>query len=180
MFSGKSEELCRRVNRLLIAKREVRSFKPKVDERSPGIQSHSGFSIDGAIAINEKNPSEILQYVDDNVEAVAIDEAQFFTNELIGVIDQLIEKGMRVIVAGLDTDYMRRPWEPIPSLMALANPDSVAKLGAVCMAKTRRRQRCGQPANCTQRISGGSQLIEIGANDKYEARCLTHYEPPSK
>lgn len=177
MFSGKSTELERRVDRLLIAHRKVVTFKPQIDTRSDQIKTHSGLVLD-AISVNEKKPAEILQYVDDDVEVVAIDEAQFFTKELVDVVGQLIDKGVRVVVAGLDTDFRRVPWEPMPTLMALAN--EVTKFSAVCMAKTRRRQKCGQNAICTQRVSGGDRLVEIGADDKYEARCLTHYEPPAK
>lgn len=178
MFSGKSEELLRRAKRAFIAHETVKLFKPSIDKRynENKISSHSGLAED-AICIEIDKPLSILKYLKNiDPKVVAIDEAQFFTQDLVYLVEQLIDSGVRVIIAGLDTDYRRKPWEPIPTLMALAN--SVTKLNAICVACVC-GNRCGRDANCTQRVSGGLERIEVGGNDIYEARCLEHHYIPN-
>jgi len=168
MFSGKTEELIRRVRRTQIAKMETCIFKPKIDNRySPEhIVSHNQLKLDAQIV----NSAEEILNKSNNVEVVAIDEAQFFKNNLINVCKKLAKQKKRVIVAGLDTDYRGEPFGPMPQLMCEA--DYVDKLRAICV-------NCGNPATYTQRKNKDRQRVVIGELDIYEARCRNCYEPPS-
>jgi thymidine kinase len=167
MFSGKTEELIRRLRRAEIAKQKVAIFKPRIDKRfsENDIVSHSKQSITSTVV---DSADEILLFsVDANV--IGIDEAQFFDSNLVDVCRKLADQGKRVIVAGLDTDYRGVPFEPIPELLAIA--EYITKTLAVCM-------KCGAPANRTQRITKDNSRVVVGASDIYEARCRNCYEPP--
>jgi thymidine kinase len=167
MFSGKTEELLRRVRRAEIAKQKVQVFKPVIDNRysASHVVSHDAQKT-GAIAIT--SAKQVLELVEKDTEIVAIDEAQFFDASLVAVVDRLASEGRRVVIAGLDQDYRGVPFEPMPALMALA--DYVTKLLAICV-------QCGNPASRTQRLAGGRERVEVGANDRYEARCRLCFEP---
>ncbi len=167
MFSGKSEELIRRLRRAQIARRRVQVFKPRIDDRyhASMVASHSDLRID-ALAVGE--PEEILRSLDDRTEVVGVDEAQFFSTEIVEVCEKLANVGKRVIVAGLDQDYLGRPFEPVPALMAVA--EYVTKTLAVCI-------RCGAPANRSQRIVSSTDRVVVGATSSYEARCRRCFEP---
>jgi len=167
MFSGKSEELIRRVRRAEIARQRVQIFKPVVDQRyaEDEIVSHSELRI---AADTVAGAEEILARVDPRTEVVGIDEAQFLGSELVGVCQQLADAGKRVIVAGLDTDYLGRSFEPIPQLLTVA--EEVTKLLAICV-------RCGNPAKHTQRLVASEELIVVGGHGLYEARCRRCFEP---
>jgi len=167
MFSGKTEELIRRVRRTQIAKMETSIFKPKIDKRySPEhIVSHNQLKLDAQIV----STAEEILTKSESVEVVAIDEAQFFENALVDVSKKLAKQKKRVIVAGLDTDYRGEPFGPMPQLMCEA--DYVDKLRAICV-------NCGNPATYTQRKSKDRQRVIIGELDIYEARCRNCYEPP--
>ncbi|MBI2966942.1 MAG: thymidine kinase [Bacteroidetes bacterium] len=171
MFSGKTEELIRRLKRAIIAKQKVKIFKPVIDNRyaSEKVVSHDAREID-SVAI--KTPSEILA-ASSKMNVIGIDEAQFFDESLTGVVTHLANRGLRVIVAGLDMDFSGNPFGPIPSLLAIA--EQVTKVHAVCM-------RCGQPAQYSHRISADKSLVIIGEKDKYEPLCRTCYSalfPPA-
>lgn len=167
MFSGKSEELIRRLKRAEFAKQSVLVFKHSLDDRSTieYVVSHGGNKLK---AIPIEHPHEILELTSDNVTVVGIDEVQFFDQDVIPVICELIERGKRVIVAGLDLDFCGKPFGCIPTLMAVA--DSVTKLRAICID-------CGDDAHFTQRLVNGKPakhddpLIVIGAEEHYQARC---------
>ena len=161
MFSGKSEELIRRVRRAQIARQQVQLFKPQVDARySTGeIVSHSDMKMPSEVV---KGARDILDLVADETEVVAIDEGQFFDMSLVDVADALANRGLRVIVAGLDQDYRGRPFEPMPQLMAIA--EYVDKTLAVCMC-------CGAPANRSQRLVATRDRVVVGGAGEYEARC---------
>jgi len=171
MFAGKTEEFMRRINRLQYAKRKVLVFKPKVDIRydAKKVVSHKGVSIT-AIVIDD--PMQILKHVDKEIEAVAIDEVQFFKPSIIEVIKTLANQNKQVIVAGLDQDFRGEPFPVIKELLALA--EFVTKLDAVCV-------KCGKAATRTQRIINGrearydDEIILIGAQEQYEARCRSHH-----
>lgn len=167
MFSGKSEELIRRLRRAQIARRRVQVFKPCIDDRyaTSALASHSSLTID-ATAID--TPAEILRLLDDRTEVVGIDEAQFFSPDIVDTCDKLANQGRRVIVAGLDQDYLGRPFDPVPAIMAIA--EYVTKTLAVCIA-------CGAPANRSQRLVANSQRVVVGAAHQYEARCRRCFEP---
>ncbi len=167
MFSGKSEELIRRLRRAQIARQDVAIFKPAIDDRysSDHIVSHSEQRL-RSIAVSHAH--EILEMAGD-AHVVGIDEGQFFGMELVDVCNELANKGKRVIVAGLDQDYRGIPFEPIPQLLAIA--ESITKTLAICMV-------CGAPANRTQRLSSDSQRVVVGAKDVYEARCRKCFQPP--
>jgi thymidine kinase len=167
MFSGKSEELIRRLRRAEIGKQRVQIFKPVIDQRysKNGIVSHSGLEIASDLV---HSGDEILEKVAARTEVVGIDEAQFLGETVIHACTRLAELGKRVIVAGLDTDFMGRPFEPIPRLLAVA--EEITKLLAICM-------RCGNPAIHTQRIVASEELIVVGAGGMYEARCRRCFEP---
>ncbi len=168
MFSGKSEELIRRLRRAQIARQRVQIFKPRLDDRySDGqIVSHNELRIESEVV---RTAQELLERVDDRTEVIGIDEAQFFENDLVEICEILANRGKRLIVAGLDTDYRGTPFDPIPSLLAVA--EYITKTLAICV-------RCGNPANCTQRIVESKERILVGAADAYEARCRRCFEPP--
>ncbi len=167
MFSGKSEELIRRLRRAKIAKQRVVTFKPAIDDRydEDSIVSHDDRRIE---SIRVKGAAEILDYVDETTDVVGIDEGQFMGKELPAVCEQLADRGIRVIVAGLDQDYLGRPFEPIPQLLAVA--EYITKTLAVCM-------KCGRPANRTQRIIKSDERVIVGASETYEARCRACFDP---
>jgi thymidine kinase len=167
MFSGKSEELIRRLRRAQIARQKVQIFKPKFDKRysEDEIVSHSEMRIPSR---NVASSSELLAMVDDNTEVVGIDEGQFFDADLPGVCDALASRGKRVIVAGLDQDYLGKPFEPMPQLLAIA--EYITKTLAICMV-------CGNPANHTQRLVASSDRLLLGAQGTYEARCRRCFDP---
>jgi thymidine kinase len=167
MFSGKSEELLRRLRRAAIARQRVQVFKPVTDTRAipERVVTRDNRHFE-AIAV--AGSGELLARVEPGVEVVGIDEAQFFDLELVAVVDRLADSGLRVIVAGLDLDYRRRPFGPMPALLTLA--EYVDKMHAVCV-------RCGEPAHFSQRIAGGSEQVLVGDTDAYEARCRRCYEP---
>ena len=168
MFSGKSEELIRRLRRAVIARQKVQAFKPEIDDRySPDdIVSHDDRRIECA---KIRDAGEIPGLVDPDTRVVGIDEAQFFSEDLVDVCERLAGEGKRVIVAGLDQDYRGRPFEPIPQLLALA--ESITKTMAVCMV-------CGDPANRTQRLIESDERIVVGAGEAYEPRCRQCFRPP--
>ena len=166
MFSGKSEELIRRLRRAEIARQRVQIFKPAIDERysADEIVSHSGLGIQSEAV---SKASEVMEKVLPRTEVVGIDEAQFLGDEIVEVCTQLANLGKRVIVAGLDTDYLGRPFEPMPRLLAMA--EEITKLLAICV-------RCGNPAVHTQRLIESDELIVVGAQGAYEARCRRCFE----
>lgn len=166
MFSGKSEELIRRLRRAAIARQRVQIFKPKIDERyaADEIVSHSGLGIPSEIAVKAE---DVLARVQPRTEVIGIDEAQFLGEELVMVCTKLADSGKRVIVAGLDTDYRGRPFEPMPRLLSVA--EEITKLLAICV-------RCGNPAVHTQRLVESEELVVVGAGGMYEARCRRCFE----
>ncbi|MGA7837567.1 MAG: thymidine kinase [Ignavibacteriaceae bacterium] len=167
MFSGKTEELIRRLRRAKIAKQNVKIFKPKIDTRysDRDIVSHSEQSLP-SILISDIN--EVLEHSND-AQVIGIDEAQFFSNDIIEICNKLACEGKRVIVAGLDQDYKGIPFEPMPQLLAIA--EYITKTLAICM-------NCGNPADKTQRKTTSSERVVVGAADVYEARCRKcHYIP---
>lgn len=168
MFSGKSEELIRRLRRAVIARQKVQAFKPEMDDRySPDdIVSHDERRIE---CTKVERASEILDLIEDETRVVAIDEAQFLGEGLVEVCEDLAYRGKRVIVAGLDQDFRGKPFEPIPQLLALA--ENITKTMAVCMV-------CGAPANKTQRLIESDERIVVGAGETYEPRCRKCYRPP--
>ena len=167
MFSGKSEELIRRVTRSKIARLPVQTFKPSLDDRYAhrAVVSHSALSVE---ATPVADSADLLRAVDDGTRVVGVDEGQFFDDGLVDVAETLADAGKQVIVAGLDLDYLRRPFEPIPTLCGRA--EYVTKMLAVC-------HRCGGPALYTQRIVKSEELVVLGATDAYEARCRVCYDP---
>ncbi len=167
MFSGKTEELIRRIRRAQIAKMDTIIFKPKIDDRySPEhIVSHNQMKLNSKIV---ETSDEILTQ-SQKAEVVAIDEAQFFDDDIVEICKILAKQKKRVIVAGLDTDYRGEPFGPMPNLICEA--DYVDKLRAICV-------KCGNPATYTQRTSKDSERVVIGETDIYEARCRNCYEPP--
>jgi len=167
MFSGKTEELIRRLRRAQIAKLSVIIFKPKIDNRysADRIVSHNTQSLDSVVI---DNPLDIIK-LSKHAQVVGIDEGQFFAPELIDVCEALANEGKRVIVAGLDQDYRGKPFEPIPHLLAVA--EYITKTLAICMV-------CGNPADRTQRITDQSELVVVGAQNIYEARCRSCFVPP--
>jgi thymidine kinase len=167
MFSGKTEEMIRRLRRAQIAKQHVKIFKPKIDTRfaEDSIVSHSEQSLP---SIQIKDINDIIELSDD-AQVIGIDEAQFFSEDIINVCTKLADKGKRVIVAGLDQDYRGIPFEPIPHLLAIA--EYITKSLAICV-------ECGNPADKTQRKTTSSERVIVGASDIYEARCRKcHYIP---
>jgi thymidine kinase len=176
MFSGKSEELIRRVRRVQIARKKVEIFKPMIDNRYQVqyIYSHNGSKVK---AICIEHPGEILKKIKQDTEVIAIDEAQFFDRDIIAVCQLLADKGKRVIVAGLDQDFRGEPFGSMPELLAIA--EYVDKLHAICMV-------CGKPATRTQRLVNGKPAdyndptILIGAKESYEARCRHHHQITNK
>jgi thymidine kinase len=167
MFSGKSEELIRRLRRAKIARQKVQVFKPDIDSRfsQDHIVSHSEMRHESA---NIRSAAEVLAKVEPDTEVIGIDEGQFFDNELVDVATELAGRGVRVIIAGLDQDYTGKPWEPMPQLLAIA--EYITKTHAICM-------RCGQPANYTQRTFDSEERVAVGGGDMYEARCRQCFVP---
>jgi len=164
MFSGKTEELIRRIRRAEIARQRVKVFKPKIDNR------YSEFSI---VSHSEQSyPSEVIENAEEmleksfDAEVIGVDEAQFFENNLVQVCQSLADAGRRVIVAGLDQDYRAFPFEPMPQLLAVA--EYITKTMAICVI-------CGAPANRTQRVSKESDRVLVGGENHYEARCRLHH-----
>ncbi len=176
MFSGKSEELIRRVRRAQIARQRVHVFKPALDDRygRQQVASHDGSRLE---AIPVARSEEILERLGDGVTVVAVDEAQFLDERLPEVVQELAGRGRRVIAAGLDMDFRGEPFGPMPRLLALA--ESVDKLQAICMV-------CGAPASRTQRLVNGQPahytdpIILVGAREVYEARCREHHIVPGR
>ena len=173
MFSGKSEELIRRLKRARIARQRVACYKPDIDLRyhRTAIASHSSHTHDAStIAPTSDRLREDLFGTGSihETDVIGIDEVQFFDADIIPLALELVHLGKRVILAGLDTTFANEPFGPVPNLMALA--DEVAKLSAVCMV-------CGQPAIHTQRLGQSQELVVVGAAGLYEARCRTHFEP---
>jgi thymidine kinase len=174
MFSGKTEELIRRVRRATIAKQQVQVFKPSIDTRYGvgKLASHAGAEFD---ATPIERAQEIFEALQEGTTVVAVDEAQFFSDELSEIVDELANRDLRVIVAGLDLDFRGQPFGPIPMLMAQA--ESVEKLHAICMV-------CGKEASRTQRLIDGKPahfndpVVIVGASEMYEARCREHHQVP--
>ncbi len=167
MFSGKSEELIRRLRRGVIARKRVQVFKPALDDRysADEIVSHGDMRMKSEVV---STPAEILAKLDWRTEVIGIDESNFMGPDLIEVATKLADSGKQVILSGLDTDYMGRPFSPIPELLCLA--ESITKTLAICM-------RCGNPAKHTQRLVASDELIVVGAAGLYEARCRRCFEP---
>ena len=170
MFSGKSEELIRRLKRARIARQRVACFKPDIDLRyhRTAIASHSSQTHEATTVANTEHLKAALHPQLDAIEVVGIDEAQFFDDAIVDYAMDLVHLGKRVILAGLDTTFTGVPFGPIPALMAIS--DEVAKLSAVCMV-------CGQPAIHTQRLGSSQELVVVGAAGVYEARCRTCFRP---
>ena len=177
MFSGKSEELIRRVRRAIIAKKKVQVFKSHLDERYSGIyhvSSHDGRSVE---AVPIDTPEQIAQLVQSDTQVVAIDEAQFLDPSIVPLATSLANRGVRVIIAGTDSDFRGEPFGPMPQLLAVA--EVVDKLHAICVI-------CGNPASRNQRLIGGrparydSPTIMVGSTESYEARCRACHSVPKR
>lgn len=176
MFSGKSEELIRRVRSASFGRKKIQVFKPEIDNRysEEAVVSHTGSSVK---AISIKTSIDILNNVDADSDVVAIDEVQFFDVGIVEAVQGLADSGIRVIVAGLDMDFRGEPFQPVPALIAVS--ESVTKLNAVCMV-------CGSPASRTQRLINHKPaafhdpVILVGASESYEARCRHCHDVPGK
>ena len=174
MFCGKTDELIRRLRRAKIAKQKVQVFKPKIDNRyaEAKVTSHAGSEFD---AVPVEKAADIRANLEPDTTVVAIDETQFLDAEIVSIVNYLADIGLRVIVAGLDTDFRGEPFGPMPVLMAQA--ERVDKLYAICMV-------CGEPASRTQRLVNGKParynepIVVVGAAEMYEARCREHHEVP--
>ncbi len=164
MFSGKTEELIRRMKRAQFARQTVEIYKPCIDVRysEDKVVSHDSHSIPSTPI---QSPAQMLELSND-VEVVGIDEAQFFDNSIVEVVQTLANKGIRVIIAGLDTDFMGKPFGPMPALMAVA--EDIQKVHAICV-------KCGSPANHSHRLSASEQLVVLGEKDIYEPLCRHCY-----
>ncbi len=176
MFSGKSEELLRRVRRAVIAKKQVQVFKSHLDDRYAGVEaisSHGGLMLD---AVPVSRSVDVAEQVRDGTEVVAVDEAQFLDDGIVRVVNALADRGIRVIVAGTDMDFRGEPFGPIPGLMAIA--EKVDKLHAICVC-------CGDLASRNQRLIDGEPApaegptIQVGGSESYEARCRGCHEVPA-
>ncbi len=167
MFSGKSEELIRRLRRAIIARKRVQVFKPVIDDRysKDEIVSHADSRLAATVVGSARAAFDQLDW---RTQVVGFDESNFFGPELVEVAQQLADSGKQVIIAGLDTDYLGRPFIPMPDLLAVA--ESITKMLAICM-------RCGNPAKHTQRLVESGDLIVVGAAGMYEARCRRCFEP---
>jgi thymidine kinase len=167
MFSGKSEELIRRLRRAKIARQKIQVFKPEIDKRysDDQIVSHSEVRHEST---NVGTAEDIRASIEPDTQVIGIDEAQFFDNDLIPIVNELAESGVRVIIAGLDQDYTGKPWEPMPQLLAIA--EYITKTHAICM-------KCGQPANYTQRTFESEERVAVGGEGMYEARCRSCFVP---
>ncbi|NPA93054.1 MAG: thymidine kinase [Chloroflexi bacterium] len=176
MFSGKTEELIRRLRRAVIAKQKVQVFKPALDKRyaETAVASHAGSAFE---AVPLQDIGEIWDHLRDDTTVVGLDEAQFFSEEVTQVVQDLADRGIRVIIAGLDMDFRGEPFGPMPALLAQA--DRVDKLQAICV-------KCGFPATRSQRLIDGKParyddpVIIVGASEMYEARCRQHHEVPGR
>lgn len=176
MFSGKSEELIRRVRRATYGNLSVRVFKPAIDNRydDKSVVSHNGSS---TVARPVTRSEEILAHMNSNLDIIGIDEVQFFDENIVTVVEELAGHGIHVIIAGLDTDFRGEPFGQMPALMALS--ESVTKLNAICPI-------CGSQASRTQRLINGKPasyddpIILVGASESYEPRCRHHHEVPNK
>ena len=174
MFSGKTDELIRRLRRATIARQKVQVFKPAIDVRYAveKVTSHAGSDFD---AIPVERAADIRSRLHADTTVIGVDEAQFFDPEIISIVDEFAGRGLRVIVAGLDTDFRAEPFGPMPELMARA--EKVDKLQAICMV-------CGEPASRTQRLINDKParfdepVVVVGAAEMYEARCRKHHEVP--
>jgi len=174
MFCGKTDELIRRLRRATIARQKVQVFKPAIDYRYSieKVTSHAGTEF---AAMPISSSKEISEHLESDTTVVGIDEAQFFDNDITDVVQMLADRGLRVIVAGLDTDFRGEPFGPMPVLMAKA--EIVDKLHAICMV-------CGEPASRTQRLVNGKPahykdpIVIVGASEMYEARCRMHHQIP--
>lgn len=174
MFSGKTDELIRRLVRATIAKQKVQVFKPAIDVRYAveKVTSHAGSDYD---AMPVQKAAEIREKIEPDTTVVGIDEAQFFDPEVVQIAEELATRGIRVLVAGLDTDFRGEPFGPMPVLMSMA--EQVDKLHAICMV-------CGDEASRTQRLVNGrparvdDPVVIVGASEMYEARCREHHEVP--
>jgi thymidine kinase len=167
MFSGKTEELIRRVKRALLARQKVQAFKPRIDTRydAERIVSHGAVAID-AVAVASSD--SLYGRVQPETQVVAVDEAQFFDRGIVDVANRLADEGRRVILAGLDQDFLGRPFPPMNDLMAIA--EEVTKVNAVCTV-------CGGPASRSQRLMPDTTTVLVGGADAYEARCRACHEP---
>jgi thymidine kinase len=167
MFSGKTEELIRRVKRAIYGKQKVQVFKPRMDDRydEEQIVSHSRLKVTSTPIERAK---DILRHLRDDTQVVAIDEVQFFGAELVPLCEALAAKGLRVICAGLDQDYQAKPFEPMPQLLAVA--EYITKELAICVV-------CGNPANRSQRITPRGERVVVGSSGAYEARCRKCFVP---
>jgi len=167
MFSGKSEELIRRLRRAQIARQKVQIFKPSLDTRysDDHIVSHGEMRIASASVDGSR---QLLDRIEPDTEVVGIDEGQFFDAGLPAACSALADRGMRVIVAGLDQDYLGKPFEPMPQLLAMA--EYITKTHAICMV-------CGNPANHTQRLVASEDRVLVGSQGMYEARCRRCFDP---
>lgn len=171
MFSGKTEELIKRIKRHLLQKHSYQIFKPTLDTRygfNDLVVSHNQQKLP---AISIEDPKEILVHLKKSVNVVGIDEAQFFSEEIISVMNELTENGIDVVASGLDTDWQGRPFHPMP--LILANADYIHKLYAVCSV-------CGSDATRTQRLVSSNKTVLVGAGEVYQARCRTHFDPFQK
>ena len=170
MFSGKSEELIRRLKRARIARQRVACYKPDIDLRyhRTAIASHSSQTHDASTVTSVEDLKALLFPQLQEIDVIGIDEAQFFDASIIPLTVELVHLGKRILIAGLDTTFSAEPFGPIPALMAIS--DEVTKLSAVCMV-------CGAPAIHTQRLGQSQELVVVGAAGLYEARCRTHFEP---
>jgi thymidine kinase len=177
MFSGKSEELIRRVRRAIIARKKIQVFKSHLDERYSGIyhvSSHDGRTVE---AVPIDTPEQIARMVLPDTQVVAIDEAQFLDASIVDLVTDLAKRGRRVILAGTDCDFRGEPFGPMPQLLAIA--EMVDKLHAICVI-------CGNPASRNQRLIGGkparydSPTIMVGSNEAYEARCRACHSVPRR
>ena len=169
MFSGKSEELIRRLRRAQIARQKVQVFKPVIDDRYSieQIASHSGMTHISKPVMTAK---ELLAQIEAETQVIGIDEGQFFDMEIVNAVNQLANQGKRVIIAGLDQDYTGKPFEPMPQLLSIA--EFITKTHAICVV-------CGQTANYSQRTFESEARVEVGASGKYEARCRQCFVPHS-
>ncbi len=167
MFSGKTEELIRRLKRAQIARQRVQIFKPRIDDRyaADRIVSHSALELDSTVV---ERAEEILVHVRPETEVVGIDEVQFLGGDVITVVETLADAGCRVVIAGLDQDFAGKPFEPVPYLLAIA--EMITKQLAICV-------RCGNPAGRSQRMVADAGLVRVGASGEYEARCRKCHSP---
>ncbi len=169
MFSGKTEELIRRLRRAEIAKQRVAIFKPRIDQRysSDHIVSHSDAKLKSLVVSSSAEIEELAK----DAQVIGIDEGQFFDVGLVDVAERLANQGKRVVIAGLDQDYRGKPFEPMPQLLAVA--EYITKTLAICVV-------CGNPADRTQRTTPSSERVLVGAKEAYEARCRRCFQPPAQ